>query len=116
MITSCIIQRNVNGYKLTLIVDIAKRYIVSTNSIIDLLLLISTILMFYYNDRIIVAIVVYLMSLIRLIIIERIDDAIAKHLIINFRTKQYYSLFRLLLANFFLAHFFGSIFLALASA
>lgn len=61
------------------------------------------------------AVLVYLMSLLRLIMLERIDDAIAKHLLINFKTKQYYSLFRLLLANFFLAHFFGSVFLALAS-
>jgi hypothetical protein len=71
--------------------------------------------MFYFYDRVSVAVLVYLMSLLRLIMLERIDDAIAKHLLINFKTKQYYSLFRLLLANFFLAHFFGSVFLALAS-
>jgi hypothetical protein len=100
---------------MTYIIDIIKNYIFSTKSIVELLLLVSIILMFRFNDRISIAIVVYLISMLRLIILERIDDAIARHLLLNFKTKQYYSLLRLLLANFFLAHFFGTIFLALAA-
>jgi len=116
IITSCIIQKNQNGFKVTFIIDIVRSYILSTKSVVDILLLASIILMFKLNDMISVAIFVYLISMLRLIILERIDDAIAKHLLLIFKTKQYYSLLRLLLANFFLAHFFGSIFLAPAAA
>jgi len=55
------------------------------------------------------------MSLIRIAISDRIDDSVAKHLLLSNHTKQYYSLIRLLLANFFFAHLFGSIFLALST-
>lgn len=83
--------------------------------ILDSAYLIAILLLIQRNFELYPSILAYVASLIRLSLVDRIDELICNHLMIGNAKRQYLALVRLLLANLFLAHLIGTIFLAMAN-
>lgn len=115
IVCEMVVQKTVYGYRLVALEKITLYYILSLEFILDGTYLVGIILLVRHNLEVFPAILTYMVSLLRLSLVERIDEMICHNLMMGNAKRQYLALVRLILANLFLAHLIGTIFLAMAN-
>jgi hypothetical protein len=107
--SSFLFKITVVGKRLDYISQIAFNYITDIDFYLDFLVLISAILLIAFPEDQFSGIFGFLASLMNVAYIERLENAIDIIIITNNSKRQIFALFKLLLANFFMVHLFGSV-------
>lgn len=111
--TSLTITTVVLGKRIEFISQIAYHYVTCVDFYLDLLVFISAILLLTFPSSEYAAIFVFCVTIMNVVYIERLEEAVEVYFITSSVKKQLFELLKLLLANFYVVHFMAALLIGL---
>ena len=104
-------MQTVRGKRLKYISQISKHYVTDLDFYLDILMLLSAIFLYTLPLERFSGIFGYVISIMNVAYIDRLQESIDIIIINNNIKKQVFALFKLLFANFFIVHLIGTLLL-----